>query len=169
MTGARRDFRRGSAALEFTLVAIPLLFVLISIAELGRGMWMYHTLAFAVKEGARYAIVHGQNCAAASSSCAGTVQAVAQTVRSAGVGLDPSQLQVSLQSASAKQSCNPLNSCLTNTAQWPPYPDNAVGLPVTVSGTILFRSAISMFWPGSGTVSAGAVNLGAASAEEIRY
>ena len=164
-----RSQQRGSAILEFTLVAIPLIFILVSVAELGRGMWMYHTLAYAVKEGSRYAIVHGQNCAAASATCADTVQAVAQTVEKAGIGLDPAQVQISLVSASATQTCNPLKTCLTNNAQWPPYPDNAVGLPVTISGSVPFRSAISMFWPGHGSASTAPVNFGASSQEEIRF
>jgi hypothetical protein len=39
---------RGASSLEFALVGIPILFVLISSFE------MYHTLAYAIKEGSRY-------------------------------------------------------------------------------------------------------------------
>ena len=56
--------RRGNSMIEFTLVGIPLMFVLISIVELSRGMWIYHTLAHAVKEGTRYTAVRGQNSSA---------------------------------------------------------------------------------------------------------
>ena len=58
---ARGRRRLGNATIEFTLVEIPLLCVLISTFEMARGMWLYHTLAYAVKEGARYAAVRGQN------------------------------------------------------------------------------------------------------------
>ena len=34
----------GQSLVEFTLVGIPLIFVLISVFEISRGMWMYHTL-----------------------------------------------------------------------------------------------------------------------------
>ena len=49
--------------LEFVLVGIPLIFVILSIFEIARGMWTYQTLAFAVREGTRYAIMHGKGCA----------------------------------------------------------------------------------------------------------
>ena len=57
----RRANWRGNATIEFTLVGIPLVFVLISTIEMARGMWIYHTLAYAVKEGTRYAVARGQN------------------------------------------------------------------------------------------------------------
>ena len=78
-----RRSRRGNSLLEFTLVCIPLMFVLISIVEISRYMWTYHTLAFAVKRAARFAIVHGKGCADASAACPATVGNVAQLVRSA--------------------------------------------------------------------------------------
>src|SRR5882762_5274489 len=62
MRMTRRDRCRGSNILEFTLVGIPLVFILISTFEMARGMWNYHVMAYAVKEGTRYASVHGNNC-----------------------------------------------------------------------------------------------------------
>ena len=47
--------RKGVAMIEFTFVGIPMIFVLVSSFEMARGMWIYHTMAYAVKEGARYA------------------------------------------------------------------------------------------------------------------
>ena len=38
------------------------MFALISIFEVSRGMWIYHTLAYSVKNGIRYASVHGIDC-----------------------------------------------------------------------------------------------------------
>src|SRR5215471_18790761 len=61
MTGRRNRQRGGSSLIEFTLVGIPIIFVLISTFEMSRGMWLYHTLAYAAREGTRYAIVHGVN------------------------------------------------------------------------------------------------------------
>ena len=43
--------RTGSTLIEFTLVGIPLIFVLISTFEMARGMWNYQTLAYAVRAG----------------------------------------------------------------------------------------------------------------------
>jgi hypothetical protein len=47
----RKQRQRGSAMIEFTLVGIPMIFLLISIFEISRAMWNYHTLAFAIREG----------------------------------------------------------------------------------------------------------------------
>ena len=62
MRGIRNHRRGGSSLIEFTLVGIPLIFVLLSTFEMARGMWLYHTLAYAARQGTRYAIVHGVNC-----------------------------------------------------------------------------------------------------------
>src|SRR5690242_13216787 len=58
----KRLFRTGCSGqslVEFTFVGIPMIFVLIGTFEISRGMWMYHTLAHAVRDGVRYASVHG--------------------------------------------------------------------------------------------------------------
>src|SRR5712691_796245 len=80
--------RRGQAMLEFTFVGIPIMFVLISIFEISRGMWVYHTLANSVKAGVRYAVVHGQNCGQNGNTCQVHISDIAQKIRDAGVGLD---------------------------------------------------------------------------------
>jgi Flp pilus assembly protein TadG len=68
MTPNLRNRRRGSSTLEFTLVGIPIIFVLISTFEMARGMWNYHTIAYAVKEGTRFASVHGIDCSTAPNT-----------------------------------------------------------------------------------------------------
>jgi Flp pilus assembly protein TadG len=55
--------RKGSTALEFALVGIPLLFILFSLFEAARGMWTYQMMAYAVREGTRYAAMHGKGWA----------------------------------------------------------------------------------------------------------
>src|SRR5215467_11012301 len=87
--------RRGNAILEFTLVGIPLIFVLISVVEVARGMWVYHSLAYAVKEGVRYTIVNGQN-----SANPATYQSVCNRVVDAGPGLLANQLSLTFTSFS---------------------------------------------------------------------
>jgi hypothetical protein len=57
----RRSRSRGQALVEFALIA-PLLFLLIiAIIEAGRLVFFYHLINEAAREGARYAIVHGEN------------------------------------------------------------------------------------------------------------
>ena len=161
--------RKGQALIEFTFAAVPMIFLLISIEEMARGMLIYVTLANAVKEGTRYSVVHGSDCAQADSSCAITLGQVVSQIQHAAVGLDPGQLSLTLQSAGSSQSCAPLQTCLTNSANWPPAPDNSVGLPVTVSGTYPFVTPLSMFVPQAGSVKFQNMLFGASSREEIRY
>jgi Flp pilus assembly protein TadG len=57
----RRQSRRGQALAEFAIVA-PLFFLLLfSIVEVGRFVFAYEVANNAVREGTRYAIVHGSN------------------------------------------------------------------------------------------------------------
>ncbi|HSB14661.1 MAG TPA: TadE/TadG family type IV pilus assembly protein [Bryobacteraceae bacterium] len=165
-----KNKRRGDVMLEFTLVGIPLIFILISVVEMARGMWTYHTLAHAVKEGTRYAIVHGYNCSLAPNNCQVTVAQIAQRVREAGVGLMPNELRIELRSEGDTVLCSTLDNCLTNNNFWPVYPNSQIGQRVTINGTYPFRSAIAMFWPGAG----GGMNFGtfllpASSTETIQF
>lgn len=169
MKTRRHRRQAGNAVVEFTLIGIPLMFLLLSIVELSRGMWVYATMAHAIKEGTRYAIVHGQGCAQASTNCPVTLGAVATLIEHSAAGLDPGQFNVVLNAGASSTSCTPLSNCLSNSGQWPASPNNSVGLPVKISGTYPFSSALSMFWPGTKSVAFAAVNLGAESQEEILF
>lgn len=157
MTGSRRYFR-GNATIEFTLVGIPLVFVLISTIQMARGMWIYHTLAYAIKEGTRYAVARGEN-----SPTPATYQSVCKVIADAGSGLLREDLTLTFYSAS-----NPAGTTVTadkcTGARWPPgynvtdsWPptgspatDNQPGQTISITGLYPFVSAISMFWPGAG-------------------
>jgi hypothetical protein len=65
--------------LEFVLIGIPVIFVLISIFEIARGMWTYHTMAYAVREGVRYASVHGKGCAS-PNTCQVTIGQITSVI-----------------------------------------------------------------------------------------
>jgi|SRR5579871_6695609 len=168
MTRSRAK-QRGNGLVEFTLSTIPLIFLLISIFEISRGMWIYHTINYAIQRGARFSIVHGQVCGGASASCAVTVGTVAQVIRDNSAGMDGSQFDVVLTSQSTTQTCAPLSSCYTNTQPWPPSSDSHPGFALTIYGTYPFRTPLSMFWPGSGASHVQGVNLSAKSTEEIRF
>jgi Flp pilus assembly protein TadG len=56
-TGPRRQRRRGAAAVEFALVAIPFLFLVFTMVEFGRFVMIYQILIDAAREGARQAVV----------------------------------------------------------------------------------------------------------------
>jgi Flp pilus assembly protein TadG len=165
----RRDRRCGSSTLEFTLVGIPLMFVLISTFEMARGMWNYHTIAYAVKEGTRYASVHGVNCASSPNTCTVTIGQITQKIVDAGIGLPTNQLRLTFTSQSGATTCY-ANACLSNATVWPPAPGNVVGSSIQIGATYPFTSAISMFWPGAGTgINFGTVNFPASSRETVQF
>lgn len=163
--------RKGAVSVEFALVGIPLIFSIISTVEMSRGMWIYFTQTQAVREGARYIVVRGADCLTNGNTCSVTVGNIANALASAGVGLVPTNWNITLISASGSNnvSCTPLSSCLTNGTTWPPSPDNQVGSSVSISGSYPFASALSMFWPGSKAVSFGTFNLPAYSQQLIQY
>ena len=167
----RRQRQRGNAIIEFTLVGIPLIFALISIFEIARGMWIYHTLAYAVTEGTRYAAVHGVDCALPGNSCGVAVSDIAKVIQYQGVGLLPDQLTLTFtpNKINSAITCT-LQSCLTNSTAWPPDYDNLPGMDVTISASYPFSSAIAMFWPGAGPgIVFPTFNLPATSKERIQF
>ena len=163
--------RRGSALLEMTLVGIPLIFVLISTIEMARGMWIYHTLAYAVREGTRYTIVHGVNCGVSPNSCTLTVGQIATKIKNSAVGLyDTDNFQITMTSLSDSIGPITLTSALSNTTQFPSSGGDAVQAPITFTATYPFQSVIAMFWPGAGKgMQFDTFTLPASSQEAIQF
>ena len=154
-----------------------MLFMLISIFEISRGMWMYHTLAYALKQATRYAAVHGQNCAPAvnGNSCLVQVKDIALVLLTQGGGLIPEStvngvttknlnLRLCAPGSGDVETCNAPpaaapatypshtcfgNDCLTDTTPWPPAGSNRVGLDdVAIAGNYPFGSVLAFLWPG---------------------
>ncbi len=172
VTSERFRTRRGSTLVEMTLVGIPLIFALISIFEIARAMWVYHTLAYALKEGTRYAIVHGINCTTLPNSCGVTVGNIAAKIRDAGVGLDPNRLQVQMQSLNGADDTGlqTLTTLLGRSTPWPTGTGAAMQAPVTFTAQIPFTSAMAMFWPGVGqSVKFGTFLFPASSRETVQF
>lgn len=178
MTSAKSPVR-GSAMLEFTLVGIPMIFILISTFEIARGMWLYHTLTFAVKEGTRYAIVHGNDCNIAPSNCASRISDIAGRIRDYSTGLIPSEIEnMTFESPTRTITCGTLADCLTDNTYFPAAAPgaaqdaggNRLGGYVQITGRFPFRSAIAMLWPGTDRgINFGTFLLGARSRELIQY
>ena len=152
-------------------MGIPLIFAVISTVEMARGMWIYQTQSYAINAGARYVVVHGTGCTTSGNSCSVTIDAIANAIANAGVGLVPSQWNVTLHSASGANNitCNPLSTCFGNSAVWPPSPDNTEGYGVAVTGSYPFTSPLSMFFPGSKATSFGTFNLPAYAQQLILF
>jgi hypothetical protein len=166
MNSIRNSHRRGSAITEMALVFLPLMFSILMVFELGRAMWTYHTLASAVKKGVRVAMVHGDRCAEASSSCPVTVAGIVQVIQQNGIGLDLSILRLTLTAGGQSLSCAPASSCSSNNTNWPPAPYNPVGQAVTINGVYGFNTVLNQIWIGQPI---GTFNLAAKSTEVIQF
>lgn len=168
-----RTSQSGSSLIEFTLVGIGLVFVLISIFEMARGMWIYHTLAHASKEATRFLIVHGAECQT-RATCRDTSNRsdLAARIRYHGIGLLPGQLGVQVylngtQVIGAGGGFVTLSSLESDSAKWgEPAPR---GQSVQVGLRYPFRSALAMLWPGAGKVNFTLTNLGAFSWDTIQF
>jgi hypothetical protein len=177
---SRRVKQSGASMLEFVFVGIPLIFVLISIFEISRGMWIYVTLAHGVKEAVRFSIVHGNNCSVSPNSCTVTVGQISQVFRNQTPGLVPADVQnIRIESFFGGSTtpirsvtCATLTACLSNTTVFPSGDTggNYKGGEVGISAWYRFPSAISLFWPGAGPGRAyGVLMLPANAREAVRY
>jgi Flp pilus assembly protein TadG len=154
---------------EFVLAGIPVIFVLISIFELSRGMWTYHTMAYAVREGVRYAAVHGKGCAS-PRTCQVTIGQITSVIKAAGAGLPPSTTVVTLTPASGSASSDIMANQLTSSTVWPPSAANAPGQNIKIRVSYPFRTFLAVFWTGAGGLNdSGVFNLGASSSAPIQF
>jgi Flp pilus assembly protein TadG len=173
MPAQRRAGSRGNAVVEFTLLGIPLICVLISTFEMARGMWNYHTLAFAVKEGVRYAVVHGQDCTMPPNACAATISRIGKVIKYAGTGIPAGSVTLTFTDANGTATTCALNDCIAayDADAWPPPTANAPGQKLKISGSYQFSSAIVMVWPGAqqSVNPPGVINLSATSSESVQY
>ena len=74
--------QRGSAIVEFTLVALMFFALVFGLVEFGRALFAYSTIASAAREGVRYATVHGSE-----SKHPATADDISAYVRTKAVGL----------------------------------------------------------------------------------
>jgi Flp pilus assembly protein TadG len=190
----RRPAERGATTIEMTLVGIPIIFLLISTFEISRGMWMYNTCATAVREGVRFATVHGVNCVNGTgvpNACEVKANDIVKVIRAGAgnavlnsqgtsnnygptgagaAGLDEVNTILTFNSTSGSFDCK-LDGTSTGSCanRWPPDVDNGVKKVISVSVKTPFYSALSMFWPGSAPVKFGVVNLWASSSDTVQF
>jgi len=165
-----RAGRRGNSVLEFTLVGIPMIFLLISTFEMARGMWIYPTLVNSVKMGARSASAPGRLCAASRHTCTVTVAQVAAQVQKGGIGPDPTQLSLTFTTQGVTPVSCFLSNCPSNSSGCPVPAGYSIGNAFENGATYPLTSMISRLCPGSfslGTM--GTVNLPASSRMGIQF
>ncbi len=173
MTTSLRNHERGSALVEFTLVGLGLLFVLICIFEMARGMWIYHTLAHVSKETTRFLIVHGKQCQS-GATCLGesTLGTMVNRIGFHGVGLMTEDLDVQVfrngtQVVGSGGGYVRVANLAGSAAVWD---TSAVsGSSIQVAFRYPFRSALALLWPGAGKVSFTMVSFGASSWDTVQY
>lgn len=152
---------RGSQTLEFTLIGLPLVFLLFSIANMCFAMMTMHTMQEAVEQGARFVSTRGSTCSSGTNTCSATVQQIAGVVSSSSPGIAASNLSLTLipASGSANQiSCNPISVCLSSCSTgcngsratvWPTTTssDNSPGKDVILSADVTnLPTPMFMFW-----------------------
>jgi Flp pilus assembly protein TadG len=165
--------KRGNVTLEFSLVGIPLIFILISVAGMTFAMMTVHTMQEAVEQGARYAVTHGKTCTTGSNSCSVTIGTLASIVAAQAAGINSSSMVVTFTPDSGSTnaiSCNPLSSCVGDATVWPPSGDNNPGKDLVISADYTYATPIAMFWPGAGGSNKfGSVTFHAYSRQRVMY
>ena len=64
--------RRGAVIIEFVLIALILLLCILGVIEFGRAVWTHNSLSHAAREGARWAIVRGNESGRVTDTAAVT-------------------------------------------------------------------------------------------------
>jgi len=164
-----RSQRSGSTLIEFTLVGIPLIFMMMSILMTAIGMWQFESLAYGAQSTARFIAMHGRTCTQDGNSCIVTVSDVAAYFSGQTIALDPAKANITLKSASTTTSCRPIASCIGNSAQFPSAADNGVNFDVTVTASYGVVNPLAMFWPGTTPVGSGTFDLYATSRQRITF
>lgn len=77
----------GQSLIEFALVLPLLLLIMTGLFDVARATWQENTLAYAAREGTRYAIVHGSGAVDSTIVYPGNEQPVVDVVRAAAVGV----------------------------------------------------------------------------------
>jgi Flp pilus assembly protein TadG len=124
-----RRFHRGEGAqslVEFALVLPIFLLLITGLFDLARAVWQENTLAYAAREGTRYAIVHGSGSSLPLGPSNSSEPNIAAVVRNAAVGVGN----------------------ITVTTAWP-LGGNDRGQPVSVDATAPFIPLPSYYLLGS--------------------
>ena len=169
MKPRRLRSRRGATALEFTMAGVPLMFMLFSVFESARGMWTYEMMAYAVREGTRYAAMHGRGCGT-PNSCQVTIGQLASYIHTAGP-LISSSSTLTFTPATGTATSGTISSLASNSTVWPPTGANSPGQNVKISVSYPFQTVLAVFWAGAGPPlnDSQTFTLRASSTEPIQF
>jgi Flp pilus assembly protein TadG len=154
-----RNKERGSQTLEFTLIGLPLIFLLFSIIHMCFAMMTFHTMQEAVEQGARFVATRGSTCASGSNTCNVTVQQIADVVATSSPGIAASNLKLTLTTNSGTSVvCDKINTCTSSCSsgcsgnkgnKWPDptTTDSNPGKDIIISADVTsLPSPMYMFW-----------------------
>lgn len=146
MRGGRllRDCR-GATAVEFALVALPLLMLLIGTIALGIRLWAWQALAAAAADAARCAGIDATSCADVATSASATkTYAISAAATRGFPGLSASDVTVST-GTTAQEACNGTSASVVYVSLSYTYGSwtSLVPLPSTISGSACFPLAAS--------------------------
>ncbi len=85
---------RGTALVEFAVVAVVLLTLILGVIDVGRALYAYDFVSDAARRGARFAMVRGTACSGLSGGCPASVSDVQTYLQSNAPGIDTSALIV---------------------------------------------------------------------------
>lgn len=162
----------GNAQIEFALCGVFVIFAMISIFDMARGLWINHTLAQAVRDGVRYAAVHGAlnvNPATNQRLPGSNLRDVYNVVRRSALGMVPSQLRLRFESAAGIIDCNPDCPGGALDVPWPPDGFATRNLEIGIQANYPYNSMVVMFFPGSKGVEFGRYVLGSVARERIAF
>jgi hypothetical protein len=155
--------------LEFVLVGIAMIFMLICLFEISRGLWAYHTLAYAVREGTRYASMHGMDCAS-PNTCTVTIGNIVTYMKNAGGGFDPDNTTLTFTPQTGSATSGTMTNLASSTTQFPPSGAAAQMNTVQISSKYKFKTILAMMWFGRRPINdSGTFYLSASSAELIQF
>ncbi|MDE3105882.1 MAG: pilus assembly protein [Acidobacteriota bacterium] len=116
---------RGAALVESVLSIILLVTMIFGITELGFALYTYHYIAFAAREGTRYAIVRGSACNTFTTACPASTTQIQNYVLSLNYpGIDTTKMLVTASFPTTGSNCTPSVSPCNN-------PGNVVKVVVT--------------------------------------
>jgi Flp pilus assembly protein TadG len=103
---------RGQALVDATLAMIPFLMLLFGVIELALGLYTYHFISYAAREGTRYAIVRGSSCTSVAEGCPATQASIQSYVKGLGF-VNPNRYVYvkTTWSAGTQTTCSPSTTC----------------------------------------------------------
>lgn len=119
-----RRFERADGAqamIEFALTLPVILLVITGLFDLGRAVWQENSLAYAAREGTRYAIVHGSAGTPVAGPCTNcAIAAITTVVVNAAPGVPSISVLVDYPAPPGGTSCNHRN-CLVSVIATAPF------------------------------------------------